>query len=401
MSGKLCSRKYKKQSLNKSERLSITRKDDDFDIIDKSSSSSDESELGTGTGRNSPIRNYLRAKTSVEQEGTAFSEPCVLAEDEEIGEIGDLFRRFKIVKKVCTGQFATVYLVKDRQNEEWYREIRDQKDNQELALKVVRKNTYHRNETIPSSPRSNIEAIIHLNLNHENIIRMFEYHEDYYYQMFLLEFAPVDLFEKIRTSKLSNHTIKRYTKQITEALQYCHKNGIIHRDIKSENILISSDDKAKLCDFGLSTRNKVSTRRCGTVEYMAPEMILGWNYNYTVDLWSLGILLYEMYYLDTPFSKNTFETEVLQNIVYRELDFPENNFHKRKIPVHAKNLIKKLLHKNPMMRPSYKEIYQHRFIESLDETDLDEFRLIRPNELITKLAESRTTLPEVKIRSEF
>ena len=178
MSGKLCSRKYKKQSLNKSERLSITRKDDDFDIIDKSSSSSDESELGTGTGRNSPIRNYLRAKTSVEQEGTAFSEPCVLAEDEEIGEIGDLFRRFKIVKKVCTGQFATVYLVKDRQNEEWYREIRDQKDNQELALKVVRKNTYHRNETIPSSPRSNIEAIIHLNLNHENIIRMFEYHED-------------------------------------------------------------------------------------------------------------------------------------------------------------------------------------------------------------------------------
>jgi len=86
---------------------------------------------------------------------------------------------------------------------------------------------------------------------------------------------------------------------------YLHSNNIIHRDLKPENILIDQDGHLKLTDFGLA-KEKVSddsktSSFCGTVEYMSPEMIKGEPYSFSTDLWSLGIILYDMLTGKAPF----------------------------------------------------------------------------------------------------
>ena len=84
-----------------------------------------------------------------------------------------------------------------------------------------------------------------------------------------------------------------------------HKQGLIHRDIKPENILIKDGNIIKICDFGWCVQTDVSNPRntfCGTLEYMAPEMILNNPHNHTLDIWALGILLYELVHGRAPFT---------------------------------------------------------------------------------------------------
>ena len=87
-------------------------------------------------------------------------------------------------------------------------------------------------------------------------------------------------------------------KQICEAVNYMHENKLIHRDIKPENILLSEDLVPKLSDFGWSVIVNTKNRStfCGTFEYMAPEMYENEEYSYSVDIWGLGILLYEIFH---------------------------------------------------------------------------------------------------------
>lgn len=81
-----------------------------------------------------------------------------------------------------------------------------------------------------------------------------------------------------------------------------HEKNIMHRDIKPENILLGKNMEIKVCDFGWSTRNQ-NTREtfCGTFEYMSPEILENKSYDKSVDIWSLGILLFELYHNRSPF----------------------------------------------------------------------------------------------------
>ena len=86
-----------------------------------------------------------------------------------------------------------------------------------------------------------------------------------------------------------------YVSEITLALEYLHYNEIIYRDLKPENLLISSDGHIKLTDFGFAKKIKGKTYTlCGTPDYIAPEILLAIGYNHCADLWSLGILLFEL-----------------------------------------------------------------------------------------------------------
>ena len=85
-------------------------------------------------------------------------------------------------------------------------------------------------------------------------------------------------------------------KQLLSAINHCHANGVIHRDIKHENIMITDTNQVRLIDFGLSMikqKRKLIHERAGTAYYMAPEVLNG-NYNEKADLWSLGVLLYTL-----------------------------------------------------------------------------------------------------------
>jgi len=92
--------------------------------------------------------------------------------------------------------------------------------------------------------------------------------------------------------------------QIAIALGHLHKQSIVYRDLKPENVLFNRDGYLLLADFGLATKvekGKLATSFCGTAEYLAPEMLKGQGHDFTVDIWTLGILLYEMLVGIPPF----------------------------------------------------------------------------------------------------
>lgn len=94
-----------------------------------------------------------------------------------------------------------------------------------------------------------------------------------------------------------------------------HDNNVFHRDIKPENLLLDQNQNIKLCDFGWCAENIHLKRKtfCGTYEYMAPEIVSDQAYNYTIDIWSLGILLYEMLHGYAPFKGKEYK-EIASNI---------------------------------------------------------------------------------------
>lgn len=113
--------------------------------------------------------------------------------------------------------------------------------------------------------------------------------------------------QKKRNQFLEEQFILNIFRQLVASLKYCHSKRIIHRDLKPENIMITSDNKTiKLIDFGISkvlSLNSVSaTTYCGTMPYMSPEILDQKKYSYSTDIWSMGIILYELVCLEYPFN---------------------------------------------------------------------------------------------------
>ena len=107
---------------------------------------------------------------------------------------------------------------------------------------------------------------------------------------------------------LPEAVVQKIAAQLVQALHYLHSNRVVHRDLKPQNILIGSGGLVKLCDFGfaraMSTQSIVLTSIKGTPLYMAPELVREQEYNHTVDLWSLGVILYELFWGAAPFYTN-------------------------------------------------------------------------------------------------
>lgn len=113
-------------------------------------------------------------------------------------------------------------------------------------------------------------------------------------------------------------------------MEFLHENHLVHRDLKPENILITKKDTVKLCDFGccVDIRSGFRETFCGTFEYMAPEIIKELPYNQAVDIWSLGILLYEMLHGHSPFCTGNAEhqrdlSQIFKNILMKSLSFKD------------------------------------------------------------------------------
>ncbi len=113
------------------------------------------------------------------------------------------------------------------------------------------------------------------------------------------------LFQYLRKKrKFSESESFVYFFQTCLGIDYLHKKSIIHRDLKPENLLLDRERNIKLCDFGWSAEASVQQKRttfCGTIDYMAPEMIKNQAHDHTLDIWCLGVLLYEMVHGFAPF----------------------------------------------------------------------------------------------------
>lgn len=164
---------------------------------------------------------------------------------------------------------------------------------------------------------------------------------------------------------------KQYIASLAEALHYCHQKNIIHRDIKPENMLIGFHGDVKIADFGWAVHDsKLGQRRretlCGTLDYLPPEMLTRQPHDANVDVWSLGVILYEFLVGIPPF-ENESHRQTCRRIVNADLCFPSF------VSGGARDLISKLLVKDPSMRLGLDRVLQHPWIIEHAEPRVDDF----------------------------
>ena len=217
------------------------------------------------------------------------------------------------------------------------------------------------------------EASIMKKLFHPNVISFKDVFKDtkldYFY--IVMEYAnDGDLSKKIKAQKqkvfgekyFSEEKILQYFYQICRGLQYIHSKNIIHRDIKSQNIFLMKNGKLKIGDFGIAkalteTKNNASTV-IGTPYYFSPEIINGEPYNYKTDIWSLGVVLYEMCCLKLPFESNNI-AQLSIKIMKGKYDPIPNRYSKN-----MANLIKDMLNIDQKLRPNITEVIQSPLIKN-------------------------------------
>lgn len=147
-----------------------------------------------------------------------------------------------------------------------------------------------------------------MKFTHPFIMKLQFSFQDENHLYFIMEFINGgELFYHLKKDKkFSEERAKFYAAEIILALEYLHKEGVVYRDVKPENILIDSEGHVRLTDFGLSKggleqSNGHTESFCGTTEYLAPEIINSKTYGYSVDWYSLGLVIYEMLCGHNPF----------------------------------------------------------------------------------------------------
>ena len=245
-----------------------------------------------------------------------FIDNWIYDKDYDIKNFSKVYDGF-IPVELGSGAFGHVYLLVNNFTKKKY------------ALKVINKRkllqTYGNCELVHN------EIEIHSKLNHPNIIRLYKTSENDEEIYILLENAEHgSLFNLIQKQNgFPESKAYEYFIQIVNAVYFLHQNNIIHRDIKPENILIGESNELKLCDFGWAKVLTMENRHtfCGTMEYMAPEIVGSEKYDFGVDTWSLGILLYELLMGHSPFRAKK-DKNIMLKIKLHDLSLDENKLSK-------------------------------------------------------------------------
>ena len=258
-----------------------------------------------------------------------------------------------------------------------------------VAIKSFNKSNLNSNSE--NMKKIKYETNLMKKLNHPNITKILELFEDKEYILIIMEYINGgNLFSFLKKHrKVSEKTAKLLYRQIILGIKYMHQQGIVHRDIKLENILIDLNNNIKICDFGigrvLSSPEQPLFDQCGTPMYIAPEILLcskekGYK-GFPVDIWSSGIVLYILLSGTLPFSfknsssslsesnesnlseDNNNNTELQYSIINKEPKEIEN------ISKEAEDLLKKILKKNPEKRITCEEILNHPWMKGISDTN--------------------------------
>lgn len=272
------------------------------------------------------------------------------------------------------GSFATVFYATDRLGDEY-------------AIKRIELSTLDPMRY----DKFMLELDISVKLTHPNIVKCFEVFKTSSFWYIVTEYCNygtfADLIKALMKTdyKTKEHLCQYYLEQFKNALKYLHKNNIVHRDLKPMNILMTkvktSDGSVevivKLADFGFAryfeTRQNSSSGYddmvstiCGTPIYMAPELLINRKYNTKADMWSFGVIMYELLYGTNPYNfpkslANLSKAMMEQKIIY------ENVYSKNCI-----NLMKSLLQVNPEDRIEWEDFFDHKwFTSDLEKEDSD------------------------------
>ena len=220
--------------------------------------------------------------------------------------IGQTLGHYRIIQRIGSGGMGVVYKAEDRSLDRF------------VALKFLPENLSHDHQAMERFRR---EAKAASALNHPNICTIYELnevHDQAYISMELVEGQPLSAL--LMNGALSTDEVIEYGLQLAEGLAHAHEHGVIHRDLKCANVMITEDGRAKVLDFGLAkrlteteldeaTRSQASLTApgalVGTLAYMPPEQLRGRPADARGDLWALGVVLYEMATARLPFRGQT------------------------------------------------------------------------------------------------
>lgn len=237
------------------------------------------------------------------------------------------------------------------------RRIRRKGTDDVYALKTMQKLEVIEGDLIDQVER---EIQVQRQLKHENVLRLYKHFEDADTVYLLLEYcAKGELYQLLRTRRGRRFTEAvslHYFVQVTRGLQYLHGRKIVHRDMKPENLLVDHDDVLKIADFGWCADSSVRrTTFCGTPDYLAPEMLEGPGHDHRLDIWSLGVLLYEMVVGRPPF-QSTNHALLISKIIAAELRYPPF------VPQGIRDLVGRLLQKDPEERLPLDRVLRHSWV---------------------------------------
>ena len=307
----------------------------------------------------------------------------------------DITKDYYFKYEIDQGKFGHVFLAKSNTEEKKY------------AIKLVQKNNQSLEEYKINRNETDIFQILQ-NINHPNIVKCVDLYENESQIFFVFEYLSCGNLKKyieeikLLPSDYNNETVLNLIKQIIEGAYVLHKYGIIHRDIKTTNIMVQinspikksnipnafemveksnmyedvSNVTLKLIDFGLSKilgANETTNEPYGSLSYKAPEIILHKKYNFKVDVWSIGITIYYIVYKVLPFDEGNRE-EIKKAIVNNTVPFFANNilfdtyYFRNSISISNNNIkdlnssiifsiLKDCLIKNPEERYSIEELY--------------------------------------------
>jgi len=247
--------------------------------------------------------------------------------------------RFQIIEELGIGGMGKVYRALDKKLME------------EVALKLIKPEIASDKKVIE---RFRNELKIARKIVHKNIGRMYELMEDEGAHYITMEYVPGEDLKSFikRSGQLAIGTSLRITKQVAEGLAEAHRLRVVHRDLKPSNVMIDKEGSARIMDFGIarSLRGKGLTREgtaIGTPAYMSPEQAGGEDMDHRTDIWSLGVVLYEMLTGQLPF-KGKNEQAVIHSILKDE---PEPLIGLRsEVTVELGKIVEKALAKSPDKR---------------------------------------------------
>ena len=268
--------------------------------------------------------------------------------------------KYKKIKKLGQGAFGAAY------------EVSDINDNQKYVIKEIQMKEASKQEIDELVKEANILSTI----NNENIVKYYEsFIENDTFNIVMEYCEGSDLQKYINEHKKNNTKIDekqiyKFIKDICNGLIDIHSKKLIHRDLKPANIFLTKDLKIKIGDFGLARQlnsyNEYAKTLCGTYVYMAPEIINGEKYNYKVDSWSVGCIIYELCTFNYCFFDKSFLV-LFNNIKESKYKKIEDNYYG---PV-LKNMINILLDKFYKSRADLKDILilTKSYLEIIDNID--------------------------------
>jgi len=326
--------------------------------------------------------NHTEPSSQVNQAQPSPTQPTsgVKIEGNQINK-GFGFTDFDLIKVIGRGSYAKVLLVRLKESKRLY------------AMKVIKKELVCDEEDIDWVQTE--KHVFETASNHPFLVGLHSCFQSSSRLFFVIEYINGGdlMFHMQRQRKLPEEHARFYSAEITLALHFLHERGIIYRDLKLDNVLLDSEGHIRLTDYGMCKEGMtrpgdVTSTFCGTPNYIAPEILRGDDYSFSVDWWALGVLMYEMMAGRSPFDtgpamgaenpdQNT-EELLFQIILERVIRIP------RSLSVRASRVLKGFLNKNPEHRlgcegeNGFQDIINHEFFRTIDWRLLEEKQLSPP-----------------------